>query len=245
MDAKDIATLIYKKLKNEDMDSTISFIAKEIESEKTKKLGITKTPLLNSIGEELGKLLKKEDWKFEKLKELWKRGKREEKLIVISVLGKLTKDKKEHRAIRQFVLNIINDISDWEICDQLALRVIVNLARQNQKEVFLIMEKWIVSENKWIRRLAVATIPPFIRRMPNDSKRLLALLERVMREKEKDVKKAVGWALREISKKDSKGVYEFLKKWAKVNDKNTKWIIKDGMKKLTKENQDALKSLLH
>ena len=95
----------------------------------TDKLQFTKTPLLNSIGQELGKLLIKEDWKFERLMEMWKEGKRDERLIVISALEKVSK--KDYENSKQFVLNVLEDISDWEICDQLALRVIVNLAVQN------------------------------------------------------------------------------------------------------------------
>ncbi len=243
MDKKEIARIIYKKLKEEGVESAILSITKVLEAEKTEKLQITKTPLLNSIGQELGRLLKKENWKFEKLKKLWKNGKREERLITISALGEI--GKKEYEAVKEFVLDIIEDIPDWEICDQLALRVVVNLAKQNKEEMFSIMEKWVLSKNKWIRRLAVATIPPYIRAIPQDSKRSLTLLENVMKEEDKEVKKAVGWALREVTKKDPKSVFGFLKKWVKNNDKNTKWIIKDGMKKLTKENQDILKSLLH
>jgi 3-methyladenine DNA glycosylase AlkC len=38
-------------------------------------------------------------------------------------------------------------------------------------------------------------------------------------------------------------VFEFLQKWAMVEDKNTKWIIKEGMKKLAKEEQKKLEGL--
>lgn len=65
-----------------------------------------------------------------------------------------------------------------------------------------------------------------------------------MREKDRDVKKAISWALREVTKKDPKAVFEFLQKWAKINDKNTKWIIKEGMKKLSEKEQKELKSLI-
>jgi len=65
-----------------------------------------------------------------------------------------------------------------------------------------------------------------------------------MKEEDKDVKKAIGWALREVTKKDPKSVFEFLKNWAKVDDKNTKWIIKEGMKKLARKEQEKLESLL-
>jgi hypothetical protein len=62
----ELAKLIYLAL---------SLISKELEEEKTGKLQITKTPLLNSIGQELSKLLIKEEWRFERLMELWKEGK--------------------------------------------------------------------------------------------------------------------------------------------------------------------------
>jgi 3-methyladenine DNA glycosylase AlkD len=65
-----------------------------------------------------------------------------------------------------------------------------------------------------------------------------------MKEEDKDVKKAIGWALREITKKDPESVFKFLQKWAKVKDKNVRAIIKAGMKKLQKEEQEKIKSLL-
>jgi 3-methyladenine DNA glycosylase AlkD len=61
----------------------------------------------------------------------------------------------------------------------------------------------------------------------------LRLLDEMMREKDKDVKKAIGWALREITKKDPEAVFKFLQKWAK-QDKNARSIVRDGMKKFAK-----------
>jgi len=241
-DKNKLAKLIYDELKKGDIKLALSLISKELEEEKTGKLQIIKTPLLNSIGQELGKLLIDEKWKFERLMELWKEGKRDERLIVISALEKISK--KDYENSKQFVLNVLKDISGWEICDQLALRVIVNLAVQNQKEIFSLLDEWIKSKNKWIRRLAVATIPPYIRAKKTESKISLEILNKVMKEEDKDVKKAIGWALREVTKKDPESVLEFLQKWAKVEDKNTKWIIKDGMKKLANKEQEKLKAII-
>ncbi|MDI6592040.1 MAG: DNA alkylation repair protein [Patescibacteria group bacterium] len=242
-DKKEIARLIYDELKKGKIKSTIFTISKELEKEKTAKLQFIKTPLLNLLGQELGKLLLKEDWKFERLMELWKKGERDEKLIVISALGKISE--KDYENSKEFLLKILNDVSDWEICDQLALRVIATLAIQNPREVFSLMEEWLKSDNKWIRRLAIATIPPYIRAKKEESLICLKFLNKVMREEDKDVKKAIGWALREVTKKDPDSVFEFLEKWAKIDDKNTKWIIKEGMKKLSKEKQERLKPLLN
>jgi len=239
---KAIAKSIYDRLRKGDIESTLSLISEELKEEKTGKLKITKTPLLNSIGQELSKLLIEESWKFERLLELWKKGKRDERLIVISALEKVSK--KDYENSKQFVFEILDDITDWEICDQLALRLIVNLAVQNQKEIFSLMERWINSENKWLRRLAVATIPPYIRAKETESKICLQFLDKTMHEKDRDVKKAISWALREVTKKDPKSVFEFLRKWAQVDDKNTKWIIREGMKKLSHEKQEKLRTLM-
>ncbi|MHA1685684.1 MAG: DNA alkylation repair protein [Candidatus Heimdallarchaeaceae archaeon] len=240
---KEIAELIYNHVSREDIRGTIDLISLKLENAKTEKIQLTKTPVLNAIGKELGKLLLKEERKFERLRELWKNGKREEKLIVISALGWISK--KDYENSKRFLALIIKDLEDWEICDQLALRVVVNLAVHNQAEIFSLMYQWLQSENKWIRRLAIATIPPYIRAKRTEAKVCLRLLEKTMNAEDKDVKKAVGWALREITKKDPIAAFEFLYKWAKQkNNKNTAWIIKDGMKKLDKEKQEILINLL-
>lgn len=233
-----LVEIIYSGLKEGSVQSTISLVAKELEKERTDKLGFTKTPLLNSLGQELGKLLLKEDWKFERLYELWVGGGRDEKLIVTSAVGEISK--KDYENSKQFVLKILDDISDWEICDQLALKVVINLMLQNQEETVSLLEKWVKSENKWIRRLAIATIPPFIRARKTEFQICLSLLDKVMKEKDPDVRKAIGWALREVSKKEPKSVFDFLAKWAGIDNKNTRWIIKEGMKKLPKWQQEEI-----
>jgi len=155
MDEKKLAAEIFENLKNGKTLSILSLLLTKGEDTKTKILKMTKTPFLNSIGRELGKLLVAESWKYERLKDLWKEGGRDEKLIVISALGKLSK--KDYTNTKNFIMDILEDIRDWEICDQLALRVIVNLVVKNPDEMFDVMLKWLKSEDLWIRRLAVAT----------------------------------------------------------------------------------------
>lgn len=256
MDKKEIAKLIYQKLKKqENIYDIFSLLSKELAKEKTGKLELTRTSVLNSIGQELGKLLVGEIWEVERLKELWglsyskkqvlSQGLlagREIRLIIIGALGVFSK--KEYETTKNFIFGVLDTIQDWEACDQLALRVVVNLAIQNQREIFSILKKWIHSNNKWIRRLAIATIPPYIRARKDDAKICLEILKEVMQEKDNDVKKAIGWALREISKKDEKVIFYFLQKWTSTDDKNTRQIIKDGMKKLSEERQKKLKSLI-
>ena len=111
---------------------------KSLEGERTGKLNIVRTPILNSIGKELGKLIAKESWKFERLLKLWKlsfesakrleygiTSGREMKHVVINALGEISK--RDYENSKRFVLNVLDDLGDWETVDTLALRVVVNL----------------------------------------------------------------------------------------------------------------------
>ncbi len=62
---------------------------------------------------------------------------------------------------------------------------------------------------------------------------------------DKDAKKAVTWILREITKKNLNEVTKFLEKWAKIKaNKDTQWVIKEGMKKLSNNGQKQILGLL-
>jgi 3-methyladenine DNA glycosylase AlkD len=217
-------------MKKGDIDRVLSLISESFMKEKN-TLNLTPTPLLLSTGKELGKMLIKEECSFSRLMDLWKKGRRDEKLIVIFALRELCK--KDYENSKSFVINIVDDISDWEVCDQLAVRVVASLAVKNRDNMFSLMHNWIKSENKWARRLAAATLTAYVRKRKEDSGMCLQLLDEMMGEEDKDVKKAIGWALREITKKDSEAVFKFLQKWAK-QDKNARSIVRDGMKKFAK-----------
>jgi hypothetical protein len=90
--------------------------------------------LLNLIGQKLGKMLAKEKWKFERLHQLWKVGKRDERLIILSALSEISK--KDYENSKKFVLEVSRDISDWEICDQLALRTMANFSNSKSERDF-------------------------------------------------------------------------------------------------------------
>jgi len=67
-----IAHLLYELMKKNELTKFKDLLLKSLEKERTGKLRIVKTPVLNSIGKELGKLIVNEDWKFERLLKLWK-----------------------------------------------------------------------------------------------------------------------------------------------------------------------------
>lgn len=47
-----------------------------------------------------------------------------------------------------------------------------------------------------------------------------------------------------MAEKNARAAYRFLAEWVEAGDKSTKWIIREGMKKLPKEWQEDLKAKL-
>ena len=75
--------------------------------------------------------------------------------------------------------------------------------------------------------------------------KVFKILDTVMGDNEKDVKKAVSRILREITKKNSDEIAEFLMNWAKTNpSKEARWVIKEGMKKLRSNEQNEILKLI-
>jgi len=113
----------------------------------------------------------------------------------------------------------------------------------NPELVLPLSERWMKSNNKWIRRFGVMTLRGY-KRVKNTDK-VFKILDTVMEDNEEDIKKAVSWVLREITKKNPDKIAEFLIRWAKTNpNKDTRWIIKDGMKKLSNNEQEKILDLL-
>ncbi len=76
--------------------------------------------------------------------------------------------------------------------------------------------KWLKSEDRWYRRLAVVcTVPLNIRSRggTGDPKRTLMICRKVLADRDDMVVKAISWALRELSKTDKKAVEDFMDKY--------------------------------
>jgi 3-methyladenine DNA glycosylase AlkD len=151
--------------------------------------------------------------------------------------------KKHPKECLKLISSFLKDIDNWAVCDNLACFGMEPIMVQHTDEVLTLCQRWIKAENKWTRRFAVVTLRAF-KKMPL-SDEVFTILDEAMREVEPDVKKAVAWILREITKNDKEAVSRFLRKWAEQTvNKHTWWIIKEGMKKLSSSEQEEILSLL-
>ncbi len=254
-EVNEIGFKIYEKLMKEDAKSTFNYTKNLAVLERTEKLKMAKASYLNSIGKQLGKCLSGESKEFERLFELWefskvneseiefrlKSGREVRRIITIALSVVLNKN---YRMVKDFVENVTSTLDDWETVDTLAVFVVSKLAVKNREDTFEMINRWITSENKWVRRLAVATIPPYIRAKKDEIEICLRILDKVMFDKDTDVRKAVSWALREMSKRDPEIVFQFLEKWASTKIREVQWIIRDGMRKLDDDMRRKLNDMM-
>ncbi len=206
-----------------------------------KHYGVPK-PLLWTIASEFRKFATKNETKaLTLLKTIWNEGSYEAKQIVGKSLEKF--GPKNPKDTLHFISSLLPDIDNWSVCDCLAMYAVEPIVCSNPELVLPFSEKWIKDKNKWIKRFGVVTLRGY-KKIPVADK-VFRILDLVMKENEPDVKKAVSWILREIAKKNPNEVAKFLTKWAKTNpSNNTKWIIKDGMKKLSNDEQKKILGLL-
>jgi len=105
-----------------------------------------------------------------------------------------------------------DDAVGWGLCDALGsgpVADVVYLSRGRFREVL----EWTRSKNFWRRRISTYAMRAFVRAAELDKP--LALLERLLYDKEFWVQRAVGTWLRECWKKDEKRTAAFLRRHAR------------------------------
>lgn len=126
----------------------------------------------------------------------------------------------------------IDDIDTWSLTDPLCVVCLGTLFIRDPKKIERVLGSWRKSENYWRRR---ATVLPYLHLSKKSFykkeylERIIEAMRPHLTDKEFFVGKAVGWVLRELSKREPKAVRTFLDK---NSDIATKLIIREGMKKL-------------
>ena len=199
-------------------------------------------PILRIIAAEIGKFIQKEPTKALSLLEaIWNESSFEARQIVGKSLEKF--GPKNPQICLDFISSVLPDLDNWAVCDNLAMCGVEPIVYSNPELVLPLSEKWIKDKNKWIRRFGVVSLRGYKKIKITD--KVFRILDQVMEDEDKDIKKAVSWILREITKKNLDEVAKFLIKWAKANpSKDAKWVIKDGMKKLSNNEQKKILELL-
>jgi len=199
-------------------------------------------PILNDIAKKLGNV--KNSSIFSLLNLLWTLS-HEERMIAAKSLEWIAKWDYENAFL--FIQNHLNSINNWAICDSLGMFGMRNVVTQEPDNVLLECKKWILDENRWTRRLGIVSIIPLTRLHPDKyqiGKKEFSMIESLLTDHDDMIKKGIAWVLREISRKNPILVNNFLMKHSSTKNKHTKWIIKNSLKKLSKQQQEEIRKLL-
>lgn len=150
-----------------------------------------RTPVLNTMAK------KYREGGFDLVKELWKSGAFEEKLLAGKLLNVICK--KEPMQALKLVTEFTKDIADWAVCDCVGMQSLKPVAKKIPREIFALSAKLIKSKNFWERRLSLVIIEVFTKDrllQPEIMKRVKALEN----DEEYYVRKAVDWIKRNLKK---------------------------------------------
>lgn len=199
-------------------------------------------PILWIIASEIGKFIQKEPKKAQRLlKAIWAEGSFEAKQIAGKSLERF--GRKYPKVCLDFVSSALADLDNWSVCDCLAMYGVEPVVYANPELVLPLSEKWIQSTDRWIRRFGVVTLRGY-KSVPVTEK-VFELLDMVMEDKDREVRKALAWILREVTKGNPDGVARFIEKWTRANPSTgARWVIENGMKKLSSDEQTKILGLL-
>lgn len=124
------------------------------------------------------------------------------------ILVEQFKDNEE--AVYKFYIKNYKAINNWDLVDVTVPKVAGQywLKRRQGRQAFF--DQWSASDNLWQRRIAVLAAFPFIAQGQFDL--TIRLAQKLLNDKQGLMHKAVGWALREVGKRDEKVLLDFLDK---------------------------------
>jgi 3-methyladenine DNA glycosylase AlkD len=142
-------------------------------------------------------------------------------------------------------LLFIQDVQNWEICDQLCM-ALLGQALAEAPAYMNEIETWVEDDDLWIRRAAVVT-PILLRRAKYQSdlaleldRRTLAICKALIDDGEKYIRKAVDWPIREVIGRN----YDLARDWmieqaAGLPSKISRSTLKKAAKKLMPADYDT------
>ena len=126
------------------------------------------------------------------------------------------KDEKGKKQIYDFYLKNTKWINNWDLVDVTTPRIVGEYLLDRDRKV---LYKLARSSDLWEKRIAILATFMFIRE--NDFQDTLKISKILLEDKHDLIHKAVGWALREVGKKDQKAMESFLDKHLKKMSRTT------------------------
>ena len=167
---------------------------------------------------------------------LWRRPVFELKAVAVALLERRTGD------LVTGDLDLVEDLlrrsHTWALVDWLCTKVAAPLVGRDPESAAAVLERWSRDGDFWIRRASMLSQLPALRAGGGDFELFASFASRMVGEKEFFVRKAIGWVLRDVSKKRPELAYGFLSEHVNAVSGLT---YREGSKYLPEEQQESLR----
>ena len=171
---------------------------------------------------------------FELTERLWNSEYHQEKTLAIKLLQQFSEILDFGSMPR--LDRMLSESTGWDHVDGIATHLVDTVLRKDQR-AYGYLKKWSESENFWMRRAALISQILLFREGKGDKQLFFSFAERMIEEKEFFIRKAIGWALREMSKADPDVVFDYL---IKVRSRASGLTLREGGKLLSESKRKTL-----
>ncbi len=169
------------------------------------------------------------------VKALWKRPIYDLRAIAVALLERRTKD------LVTGDLDLVEDLlrrsHTWALVDWLCTKVAAPLVEADPKTTAAVLKRWSRDDDFWIRRSSLLAQLPALRAGGGDFDLFASFAAGMVKEKEFFIRKAIGWVLRDVSRKRPELAFGFLSEHVHEVSGLT---LREGSKYLPKKQREAL-----
>jgi len=166
---------------------------------------------------------------------LWERPVFELRAMAVALLERRVK------TLRQGDLELVEDLlrrsHTWALVDWLSTKVAAPLVDRDPTRGRRVLEGWSRDGLFWVRRASMLAQLPALRAGGGDFELFAVFAARMLEEKEFFIRKAIGWVLRDVSRKRPDLAFQFLSLYIREVAGLT---LREGSKYLSDEQQGAL-----
>jgi len=173
---------------------------------------------------------------LELVQALWQRPVFELEAVAVALLERRTK------ALLICDLDLLEDLlrrsHTWALVDWICTKVAAPLVERDPKATQAVLKRWSGDDDFWLRRASMLAQLPALRAGGGDFELFASFASRMVGEKEFFIRKAIGWVLRDVSKKRPDLAFGFLSEHIHEISGLT---LREGSKYLPDEQREALR----
>lgn len=189
--------------------------------------GVT-VPFINKMAKEFRKAngAAPADFVFEVARRLWASEYHQEKTLAVKILEEYP-ERLDMDAM-PLLERMLSECAGWDHADGISAHLVGEVLGKDRR-AFAYLNKWSVSRVLWLRRASLISQIILFRRGGGDRELFFRLAEKMLDEKEFFIRKAIGWAVRDISKAHPDEAYAFL---MKIKGRASGLTLREGSKRL-------------